>query len=80
MNARARIIACLAELPDADLDALARLVEMLPTKRLAAELAALDAAQMRPGDTGSGSRPPDGAYVVTMAQVLRTMRALGGGA
>lgn len=74
----ARIQAKLEQLPDADLSAIDALVEMLPSTKLAAELRARDAAQLRIGDTGASARPPDGAEVVTRALVLKVMKALGG--
>jgi hypothetical protein len=66
------------QLPDRDRLALVRLIAMLPSTKLAAELRALDASHAEHG-AGAGQRPAEGAEVYLRAEVLRTMRALGGG-
>jgi hypothetical protein len=72
------LLAALEALPPDDLRAVEQLVAMLPSTKLAAELRAIDALHAEHG-AGAGQRPAEGAEVYLRAEVLRVMRALGGG-
>lgn len=72
----AALTAKLQELPDADLAVVEQLVAMLPSSKLAAELAALDGAQAERGGAGRGGRPAEGSGVHARAAVLRMVRLL----